>query len=151
MAKFSTGLRNALLDTGSLKAALALGAIYYYDGTPPLTADAAIGSAGANNLLTVITVGGVGINFDTTASSGTLSKAPGESWGGTNVATGTVSFFRHVGATEFGGTVGAASTTLPRIQGLVSTAGADLNLSSVSLVNGAAETLDYYSVALPTL
>ena len=68
-------------------------------------------------------------------------------WSGVNVATGTATFYRHVGAADDG----TLSTTQPRIQGTVGTVGAELNLSSTSLTTGATQTIDYYSIALPTL
>ena len=143
--KISTGLRNNLLTWGSLKDVFAAGFINIYGGAVPASADDALGSA---TLLCTISIGGsgTGTNFDTTAASGVLQKAPGEAWSGLNVASGTATFYRHVAYTD----TGASSTTNPRIQGTVSTAGADLNLSSVSLTSGATQTIDYYSVAMPS-
>lgn len=143
--KLSTGLRNGLLDTNDFKTALDGGLIYIYDGTPPADADAA--NAG-NTLLCTISVDGLGsgINFDTAAASGVLSKAPAETWQGTNAASGTASFFRW---SESGGTPAGASTTEQRIQGTIGVAGADLNLSSVSLTISAIQTIDFFNVNLP--
>lgn len=144
--KASTGLRDGTLVTGSLRSLLNGGRINIYAGAEPATADAALGGA---TLLCAVTVNstGTGINFDTTASGGVLQKAPGEVWSGVNAATGVASFYRHVAA----GDAGDASTTAARLQGTIGIAGADLNLSSTSLTSGATQTIDYYSVALPTL
>ncbi len=144
-AKASTGLRNGMLDSGSLKSQLDAGFIKLYGGTVPATADAAIGGA---TLLCTLSINstGVGINFDTTATGDVLSKAPGEIWSGTNAASGTATFYRHVAAADDG----TLSTTAPRLQGTIAVAGGDINLSSVALVNGATQTLAYYSVTLPT-
>ena len=144
-AKASTGLRNGMLDSGSLKSQLDAGFIKLYNGTVPATADAAIGGA---TLLCTLSINstGVGINFDTTATGDVLSKAPGEIWSGTNAASGTATFYRHVAAADDG----TLSTTSPRLQGTIAVAGADMNLSSVALVNGATQTLAYYSVTIPT-
>lgn len=144
--KASTGLRNALLATGSLRGALDGGRINIYAGTPPASADDAIGAA---TLLCAITLNGTGtgINFDTAAVAGVLSKAPAEVWSGTNAASGSATFYRHVAD----GDDGAASTSAPRLQGLVGVAGSDMNLSSTSLTSGAPQSIDYYAVALPTL
>jgi hypothetical protein len=144
--KTSTGLRNGVLATGSLKSLLNGGFIKIYAGTVPSSADDAIGSATLLNTISVNSTG-TGINFDTAASAGVLSKAPAEVWSGVNAASGTATFYRHVAAADDG----TLSTTQPRIQGTVSTVGADLNLSSVSLTSGATQTIDYYSVALPAL
>lgn len=144
--KTSTGLRNGVLSDGSLKSRLDGGRINIYAGMPPATADDAVGGA---TLLCTITLNstGAGINFDTAAAGGVLQKAPGEVWSGVNVTGGVAAWYRHVAA----GDDGALSTTAPRVQGLVGVAGADLNLSSVSLVAGATQTIDYYSLAWPTL
>lgn len=144
--KVSTGLRNGLLATGSLASLLAESVINIYAGTVPAEADDAIGSA---TLLCSITVegGATGVSMDTTAVGGVLSKAPAEVWSGTNVASGTATFYRHVSDAD----TGAASTTAVRLQGNIAVAGAELNLSSVSLTSSAPQTIDYYSVAIPSL
>ena len=145
--KASTGLRKALMDTGSLKATFAAGFIKIYAGTQPATADDAI-PGGATLLCTIsINSTGTGINFDTAAVGATLSKAPAEVWSGVNAAGGTATFYRHVAV----GDDGTLSTSRPRLQGTVGTAGAELNLSSVNLVSGATQTVDYYSITLPSL
>jgi hypothetical protein len=144
--KASTGLRNYMLASGSLKDALDGGEIRIYAGTVPATADAAIGSA---TLLCTITLegGATGITFAAAAAAGVLQKNASEEWSGTNADSGTATFFRHVVDSDDG----SESTTALRIQGTVNTVGADLNLSSTSLVAAAEQTIDYYSVAIPTL
>ena len=82
-----------------------------------------------------------------TVANGTLQKNASETWQGTNVASGTATFFRHVAS----GDDGTASTTQARMQGTVDVAGADLNLTNPSLVSGAPQAVDYYSFNLPTL
>jgi len=144
--KASTGLRNAVLASNPLRTALAGGQIRMYAGPVPASADEAIGAA---TLLSTITVNstGTGINFDAAASGGVIQKAPGEVWSGVNVAGGGATFYRHVLPADDG----SLSTTAPRLQGTIGVAGADLNLSSTTLTAGATQTIDYYSVALPTL
>jgi hypothetical protein len=141
--KLSTGMRNKMADTGSVKSILAGGLIRIYSGSPPVDADAAV----TGLLLCTISLAsaGTGINFDTAAAAGVLSKAPGETWSGNNAATGTATYFRHVAA----GDDGTSSTTQARIQGTVATVGADLNLSSTTLTSGAPQTIDYYSFTIP--
>lgn len=144
--KLSTGLRNDMLVTDGLRQLLAAGFVKIYAGTEPATADAALG--GATLLCTIsISGGGTGINLDTTAAAGVVAKAPGEAWSGTNVASGTASFFRHVTASDDG----TLSTTQRRIQGSIGLAGSDLNLSSVTLTSGAPQNIDFYNIALPTV
>ncbi len=142
-AKLSTGLRNKLMDTSSMKTIFAGGLIRIYSGAAPADADA----APTGTLLCTISLAsaGTGINFDTSAVSGILSKAPAEVWSGVNAATGVAGYYRHVAA----GDTGVLSTTQARIQGSVATVGADLNLSSTSLTSGATQTIDYYSVTFP--
>jgi len=143
--KTSTGLRNQLLDTSSLKTILTGGFINIYSGTPPVTADDAVSST---NLLVTISVNntGTGLSFDTSAVNGALAKNPAEVWSGTITATGTASYYRFVGATD----TGVASTTEPRIQGTVGTAVADLNLASVSLTVGVLQTIDFFTIVIPS-
>lgn len=148
--KASTGLRNKMLDTGSLKSLLDDGVLRIYEGTVPADADASVGGA---TLLCEITDNdqglgaSQGIDFEASAVAGVLSKASGQVWSGTNAATGTAQWFR----LETQADDGSSSSTNPRIQGTISTAGADLNLASTALVSAALQTIDYFSVALPTL
>lgn len=145
--KPSTGLRNALLGTGSLKAALANGFVKVYACAPadiPATADAAI--TGSHTLLWTVYGDGIsaGLNLGT-ASGGVIGKDAGETWAGTVVATGNAVFCRFVGASD----TGAASTTEPRLQGTVGVAGADLNLSSIALTSGETKQINYVAIGLP--
>ena len=81
----STGLRNKVLDTGSVKSVLANGFIHVYASTLaniPATADAAINPANHTLLLTVYGDGiSAGLNLGT-ASGGAIGKDPGETWAG---------------------------------------------------------------------
>ena len=135
-----------MLGTGSLKAALNLGSIKIYSGTPPVDADAAIGVG--NTLLCTISVNstGTGITLDTPAS-GVITKNSSEVWSGVNAASGAASFFRHVGSSDNG----TQSASQPRIQGTVGLSGSNLNISNTALTAGATQTIDYYTIALPTL
>jgi hypothetical protein len=144
--KASTGLRNKMLDTGSLKSIMNLSFIKIYAGAVPADADASIGAA---TLLCTVSVNstGTGVTMAAAAANGILEKNAAEIWSGVNGAGGVATFYRHVAAGDTGG----ASTTEARIQGTVGTAGADMNLTSTTLVNGATQTLDFYRVNLPTL
>lgn len=145
MPKFSTGLRNAMLDTGSLKATMDGCFLKVYAGTVPASADAALGSP--TLLCTLSDNGGVGgLNFESAAADGTLSKAVAQIWKGTNAATGVASFFRVVGAADDG----SASTTAPRIQGVVGNVSTDMLLSDTTLTSAEDFILDYFYVSLPT-
>lgn len=142
--KTSTGLRNAMLATGSAKAALDGGRINIYAGTPPASADDAVGGA---TLLCAITLNstGTGILFDTAAVNGVLAKKPSETWSGAIASTGTAAWYRHVAAADDG----TLSTTAPRIQGTVALIGADLNIDP-NFISGQTKAIEHYVVALPT-
>lgn len=144
--KVSTGARNKMLDTGSLKTLLNLGSIKIYAGPVPADADAALDPA--NTLLCTVTnaSGATGLTLGV-AAEGVLTKAEGEVWSGVNAASGTATFYRHVAA----GDDGTLSTTQVRLQGAIGLAGAEMNLSSTALVAAATQTIDYYVVGLPTL
>jgi len=143
--QLSTGLRNAILASGSVKDTLDLGFIKIYGGTAPADANQAENSA---QLLCTISVasGGTGITFDAAASNGTLLKNSSEVWSGIVGLTGEATHYRHVAASD----TGAVSSTEPRIQGTIGISGEDMNLSSVNLQNGATQTIDYYVVAMPS-
>ena len=138
----STGLRNAMLATTSLAASLTGGSIKMYSGAPPASADA----AASGTLLCTLKNAGVGLTFGAVAD-GVLPKEPAEVWSGVNAASGVATHYRHVAASD----TGAESSTEARIQGVIGVAGADMNLTNVALVSGASQTLDFYTINLPTL
>jgi len=148
--RVSTGLRNAMMATGSLQDTMVNGVLCIYSGTQPTTAD----DAESGTLLCKITVSSGtfaagtatnGINMATAATSGTLPKSTSEVWSGVNVATGTAGYYRYYDNTYTTG----ASTTANRIDGAIATSGAQLNMSSTSLTSGATLTLDSFTLTLP--
>jgi hypothetical protein len=144
-AKLSTGLRDHVLVTGSLKDGLDGGVIYIYDGTPPASGDAALAG---NTLLCVISndAAGTGINMAAAASSGVLGKESSEVWRGLIVANGTATFYRYASLSDDG----LLSTVEKRLQGTVGVLAADLIFSNVNFVSGNYKTIDSFNVALPT-
>jgi len=138
--RLSTGLRNQLLDTGSLKTIFTNAKLEYFTGAQPASADDA---ATGTKLLTIDNT--TGINFEPTAVNGTLSKLATEVWSATAANSGTAGWFRLSSLAD----ANAASTTLPRIDGSIGTFGADLNLSSTNIVAGATETVTAFDVTLP--
>lgn len=141
--KRSTGLRNYLLDNGSLKEALANTVIRIYSGTAPVTADESIGAA---TLLCTISVdgGGTGVTLESTANGGAITKNTSEVWTGLITTSGAATFFRMSSV----GDVGALSTTAVRLQGTVALDGADMNLSTVNLVEGNMRQINYFVVSI---
>lgn len=141
--KMSTGLCNKLLDTDCFREIFDLGFVKIYSGTVPATADAALG--GATLLCTVsINSTGTGLEFAATASGGVLAKDSGDTWSGTNAATGTASFYRLVAV----GDDGTSSSTQARVQGTIGTGGSDMNVGSTTLTSGQPFTLNYFTQAL---
>ena len=143
--KASTGLRNALLVTGPLRSLFSLGFINLYGGTPPANAD----DAPSGTLLCKISNAGsaTGLTFAATASGGELPKTVSEVWNGICSAGGVCTHYRLVSSSDNG----AASATDVRVQGTVGSAGADLVITNATLSSGATQTIDYYSVYLPTV
>lgn len=144
--KASTGLRNKLMDTAPLRTVLNLGFVKIYAGAAPATADDAIGAA---TLLCTLSNDstGTGLTFEAAASAGNLVKKASEVWSGINVAGGVATFYRHVAV----GDTATSSATEARVQGAVGLSGADMNMTSTTLSNGATQTLDFYLLNLPTL
>lgn len=143
--KMSTGLCNKLLDTDSFVGLMDLGFIRIFDGAAPATANA----AEAGTLLCEISVNstGTGVTWGPTAGSvtpGVLQKASTEAWTGLILADATASYYRIVGAAD----TAALSTTEPRVQGTIGIGGADMNLGTTVLVNGATFTLSFASQAI---
>lgn len=146
--QFSTGFKDAVLDTGSFKATFDDGYIRIYDGTPPADADAAL--AGNTVLVTYSDNGaaigaGNGLDLEAAAVAGAISKAAAQTWKGTAAATGTATFFRYIQSAD----TGASSTSEIRIQGTVGGAGADLFVSSTTFTSTVEYTLDLFSISVP--
>jgi len=147
---FAATTRIVACEGGSLKDVLMDGVLRIYTGSQPSSPDSAV----SGTLLLEISVSAgafVAGAFDNglefgDAASGIISKAASETWQDAGLAAGTAGWFRFVGnATD----AGAASTTLPRIDGSVGTSGADLNMSSTSIVAGSTYTIDSFQLTLP--
>lgn len=133
------------MTAGSFKGGLDGSYLKIYSGTAPASADDAV-PGGATLLCTVsVDAGATGVTFEAAATAGLLLKAAGESWEGVNADTGTASWFRVAPVAD----VGDQSTNALRLQGNVAQAGADLNITNVSLSAGATQTVDYFSVLMP--
>jgi hypothetical protein len=78
------------------------------------------------------------------ATGGAISKST-DTWSGEVVTTGVAGYFRIVQNDDDG----TSSTAQIRLQGSVSTSGAELNLSNTSLTDGTTLTIDTFSVSLP--
>ena len=137
---------------GALKDVMRNGILCIYSGSQPALAD----TAKSGTLLVAITESSGafacgaeanGIEFGD-ETDGYIEKCTGEVWSGVAAATGTAGYFRfYANATDY--PAGALSTTLPRIDGSISTSGADLNMASTSIVNGSTYTIDSFKLTLP--
>lgn len=83
-----------------------------------------------------------------TEAGGVLSKKSTEAWTGVALATGTAGWFRFEGPIADSGAADAAGE-FSRIDGSIGTSGANMNLSSVSFVSGAVQTISSASITLP--
>ena len=135
---------------GCLKDIFRNGCLWIYSGSQPADADTA---ASGTQLVKITESSGAfthaaeanGLEFGD-YSSGTISKCADETWSGVGLADGTAGWFRLVAnPTDALG----ASTTLPRIDGSIGTSGANLNMSSTTIVTGATYTIDTFTLTLP--
>ncbi len=135
---------------GSIKDIFHDGVLRIYSGTQPSDADQAVAGT---MLLEISESGGAfgagefanGLEFGA-AASGAISKAVAETWQDLGIAAGTAGWFRFcANPTDAGG----ASTSLPRIDGSIGTSGADLNMSSTSIVVGSTYTIDTFTLTMP--
>jgi hypothetical protein len=88
-----------------------------------------------------------GVTFGDSAA-GTLVKATDETWSGVGLAAGTAGWFRFEGAiadTEASDTAGAFN----RLDGNISTSGANLNMSSTTVAIGATQTISTFNLTVP--
>lgn len=136
----SPGLQGQLLNAGGFKETMDGSEFRLYAGLVPAAAGDSIGAA---TLLCTVKNGASGVTFDGT-TPGVMLKPAAATWSGTNVASGTPSFYRLVKPAD----TGAASTSDVRVQGSVGVVGADLNISAGTLVSGAPQSISYYAVSL---
>jgi hypothetical protein len=144
-------MRDHMLETGSVEAAITLGFLLIYSGSQPASAnDAATGS-----LLATIAVddGATGLTFDPIVTAGTLPKAAGETWSGTAVLTGTAGWFRfNELSTNKAGTETAAGTggvSNVAMDGSIAVTGGDINMSNVAVTSGALQSVTVFNIVQP--
>lgn len=144
--KISTGLRNHLAVTGSLRAAFNANCrLSIFGGSEVATADA--DATGASLLLVVTGPAAAGLEFEAAASSGVLSKLAAQTWSGTNLASGTATWFR----LELLSDTRGASTTAVRIQGNVGIAVGDMVMLNNVLVSGNTKTINGAGFTIPAV
>jgi len=117
------------------------------------------GTATTTTLGTLVNIGsgvaGVdaanGLRFGDSAS-GALVKDSAQTWSGVGTAgagAGTAAgWFRFVGSVNDPGTTDSSGVYI-RLDGSIATSGADLNLSSTTVVTGATQTINTFSLTMP--
>lgn len=83
------------------------------------------------------------------STDGVLVKDSTQVWSGVNAATGTAGWFRFTGSVADSGATDSSDEQI-RLDGSVSTSGAQLNMSSTSLTAAATTTLSSFPITLPT-
>lgn len=141
MLSLTTALKNLWLATGSLKSQIDNGFIYIYSGPVPANAEAALDPSCVKLCKVDAAAGaGTGVTWDGAPANGVLKKTSTETWSGTNLATGTATFFRYCLGTDDGSAAYAAQA---RIQGDVGAdASFDADIGSTALVSGQLTTLN---------
>ena len=148
--QYSTGFKDDLLDTDSLKTIFDDGYIAIYSCTVPAGPDESLGAAvelGEYSDNGAAAGAGNGLDLDTAAAGGAIAKAPAQVWKGTAGNTGVATFFRYYQL----GDGGALSTIEARIQGIVGGGGADLFVTSTTFTSAVDYTLDMFSISIPDL
>ena len=146
--RLSTKLRDNLAGTTGFSSTFANGVIEIYSGAQPANADAAV----TGTLLGTVTLNSGaftpgsptnGLTF-AAASGGAVSKSG--VWSFNGIATGTAGWFRFKGNAA---DAGAASTTLPRMDGSIATSGGDMSLSNLAITSGSPTTVDSFTFSVP--
>lgn len=139
----STGLRDYMAATGSLKSGLDGGFIKIYSGTAPASANDPV----TGTLLAVISLNATATGLTLEGSAGLcgVQKPAAAVWSGTVSNSGVAGYFRHVAPDD----TGTLSSTERRVQGAVGAAGAELLLSNTTLAAAALQTIDSYTLLIP--
>lgn len=149
--RLSDAMRDSMLETTSVEAALTLGFLIIYSGSQPASAND--GATGVRLATIAVNGGLVGLTFDPIVTVGTLPKAAAEVWNGTAGTSGTAGWFRFEEldtdkvTTEASADAGGAGDR--RIDGSIAVSGADLNMSNVSVVSGATQTVTSFNLVMP--
>jgi len=88
-----------------------------------------------------------GLQLDN-AAAGSISKRSDQTWSGAAVAGGTAGWFRFVGSVTDSGIADSTESQI-RMDGSVSTSGAQLNLSSTTIAATATQTISGFTASIP--
>lgn len=91
-----------------------------------------------------------GLKMDFNSAAGVFTKDITQTWSGTAVGSGTqtAGWFRYRSSVADAGTLDSTETYL-RMDGSIATSGADMNMSSTSITNGALQTLSTFQFTIP--
>lgn len=143
--QYSTGFKNAVLDTNSVKTEFEGMKLKLYGGAIPENADAA---ETGTLLCTIAGPSGVNLDLAAAASGGQIEKLSSQAWSGDGLAaasTGTTATHFRL---ETSSDTQAESTTEKRIQGTVGTTGGyDLQMANATIIEGDSYTIDFFVLA----
>ena len=89
-----------------------------------------------------------GLKMDYNAAAGLITKDVTQTWSGTAVSGGTAGWFRFKGSVVDAGAADSSAVFL-RMDGSVATSGAQMNMSSTTITNGALQTLSTFNFTVP--
>lgn len=89
-----------------------------------------------------------GLKMDYNPAAGVFTKDGTQVWSGTPVATGTAGWFRYKGAVVDAGALDSSAVFL-RMDGNISTSGANMNMASTTVTTGVLQTLSTFSFTVP--
>ena len=91
-----------------------------------------------------------GLRMDYSAAAGVMVKDTTQTWSGVGVAAGTqtAGWFRYKSSVVDAGALDSSAVFL-RMDGSIASSGADLNMTSTAIANGAVQTLSAFSFTIP--
>lgn len=141
--KISTGLRNHLAATGSLRAAFTGNCrISIYAGTEAANADA--DASGATLLCVITGPADVGLDFEAAAVNGNLLKLAAQVWSGDPLANGTATWYR----LEVLGDTRTSSTSALRVQDDIGQVIGGLVFTNPVVTIGTPKALENYALSV---
>lgn len=144
--RLSSKLANSMMDTAPLKTSISAFVIDIYGGTIPAQANDAPGSTRLARIS--LTGTGSAVSWETSSTEGQLEKNASEVWYGLCTLAGTATWFRICTvADDQSDDDGTLSRY--RIDGTVSTSGADMNLASTTFAVNDPIVLSAFSLTLP--
>lgn len=89
-----------------------------------------------------------GLLMDFNAAFGVMTKRADQTWSGSGAATGTAGWFRYYSSVSDAGALDSSALYL-RMDGAIATSGAEMNMSSTSVVLSAPQTVSAFSFFVP--